>query len=422
MMKSEIAARLGRLMVLFLFIGSFAGCGLDSADSRGGFRIVLDETQELNHVFRLLSSPTSTSEFGCFAANVTGSGIEPKTNLGQTCTSTNDVGGRGWGVFSSPTSRGAAIELDILPGQRTIDVYGVYPSTAQCGGNATGVSAYWLGRATENITNNATVRVPISFTSGTSATVTCAGGGSSGVTLPTIKFLDSSWITMTSLSAYFKMDDSPVSHLTSVVDSSGTGLTASLTTNNGITDKSITAKVSNGFNLDGTDDYISVTDPGVGSALDVAAATSITLMAWIKPTSLPLVGEILCKGTNNYGMETGDGVGGNQQKLTFYYFDGAAWQNYRTTANVLASGIWHHVAFTYTFGTPGSAVFYVNGASVAGSWTSGAGTTAPQQNNLALTVGFCAASTPFPGVLDDVSIWKRALSGAEISTVYTRQL
>jgi len=249
---------------------------------------------------------------------------------------------------------------------------------------------------------------------------------------PLIRTLDASWISLSSLVLYLKFDESSVSHGTVITDSAS-GLTASLQTSDGVTEKIATGKVGNSISFDGTNDYVTVTDPGAGSAIDAANGTTISVAAWIRPTSLPVAGmQILTKGGTaasnnvNFSFQTGDGMGSSGTKLSFSYYDGSAWQIYSSSSAVLNTGSWYHVAFSVTLGSSGTAILYVNGASVPGSWVSGTGGTSPLQSNEALWVGGADApagasvDTPFAGQIDEVSVWKRALSGGEITSIYQR--
>jgi hypothetical protein len=257
-----------------------------------------------------------------------------------------------------------------------------------------------------------------------------AGAGGGGTTA--IKTLDASWISLSQLQLYFKLGEASAIQGTSMADSSGNGLAATLQTSDGAAVKTVAGKLDNALALDGVDDYVAVTDPGTASVLDFSGTDSLTITAWINPNSLNVTGlQILTKGgtaaTNNvnYSLQTSDGAGAGANKFSFSFFDGATWSVYASTSSPLVTGAWQHVAFTFTFGSSATAKLYYNGSLVAGSW-SGSPNNAPTQSNEALWIGGAnapagaAVDTPFIGKLDEVTVWKRALSAAEIADIYNR--
>lgn len=264
------------------------------------------------------------------------------------------------------------------------------------------------------------------------------GGGSSGAgagASGSIVGLDSSWISLSALQFYAKLDESGAIQGSVAIESAGAGLgNGVLQTSDGGTVKTATGLVGNAFNFDGVDDYVAWTDPGASSALDFTAGESITILAWVYPTSLPVAGGVIIdKGTtvnadaSNFGLQVGDGTGLNGDKMAFYFWDGASWATYRTNASLFTVNTWQHVAFTFTFGTVGSAQLYYNGATAVGAWAGGNGGATPVSNNNPLWLGATndsagtAFSSPYAGRLDEVSVWRRALSAAEINAIYLRQ-
>src|SRR3989338_3786186 len=79
-------------------------------------------------------------------------------------------------------------------------------------------------------------------------------------------------------------------------------------------------------------------------------------------------------------------------------------------------------AFTYTFGTASTAKLYADGVEVSGSWVAGTGNVAAATNTNGLYIGNILISheTAFNGSIDEVRIYKRALSSEEIRTQYLR--
>jgi hypothetical protein len=180
-----------------------------------------------------------------------------------------------------------------------------------------------------------------------------------------------------------------------------------------------TGQIDGAIGFDGTNDQIAITDPGTGSVLDFGTGASITLSAWIKPATLPTTSTFLIKGdTDGYNLNYGLQAGGAQLLFSYY---GSAYNNYVTSANVLATGNWYHTALTYTFGTAASAILYVNGAPQAGTWTSGTGNQAPVQSNLQLWFGDDIVHERFNGIIDEVRISTVARDACWIGTEYNNQ-
>lgn len=144
----------------------------------------------------------------------------------------------------------------------------------------------------------------------------------------------------------------------------------------------------------------------------LSSSTQITLEAWIKPRTLAATNNqdrVLSKG-NNYELtvSTGDtgcaaGTRGHVQwRATIGGLDA------RICGGQLSLGTWHHIAASYD---GSSFSLYVDGARVASMARSGA----MSINSTALTFGNKSAlDRPFDGELDEVRIWRRALSQSEL--------
>ena len=171
--------------------------------------------------------------------------------------------------------------------------------------------------------------------------------------------------------------------------------------NNGTWNNNIaatTGKFGNGTTYDGTDDYIQVAD---SNSLDV---TSVTIAAWINPTALG--GVILQKatgagGTDGYYLDT------NGSKIRFCATGGCA-----SSTTTLSTSSWQHVAVTFD-GT--TTKFFLNGALDGTSTTA----TSVAANALVLRMGVDSASgSDYNGKEDEVRVYNRALSPAEVAQLY----
>ena len=162
---------------------------------------------------------------------------------------------------------------------------------------------------------------------------------------------------------------------------------------------------------------------GLGGRIQVAPSESLnlrgalTIEAWIKPSSNPSdeTGMIVRNGLNYdelYGFEwhaAGD--------IRLSWYDGVFEYVFSPTSSVLPD-VWTHVAVTKT--DQQFIRLYVNGSEVA----SGQGTlptsATPAGFNIGSTQGpeGTADFQDFQGLIDEVSIYNRALSASEIAAIY----
>lgn len=156
--------------------------------------------------------------------------------------------------------------------------------------------------------------------------------------------------------------------------------------------------------FDGIDDYVEVADD---PALDFE--TALTVGAWIYPRSLPESGGLhtIVAKDENYEYH----VNSSGQVFWFWTDDGGS-NRTLTSSTTLNLGQWYHVAITYE---SGSQVIYVDGAPVATSTR----TEALELNNDPLRIGsdVNGGNRIFDGFIDEVNIYGRALSQAEVQTL-----
>jgi hypothetical protein len=143
-----------------------------------------------------------------------------------------------------------------------------------------------------------------------------------------------------------------------------------------------------------------VTIPDTAS-LDLT--TGMTLEAWVYPTSLNNVADVIYKDSVNYYLVGALGAG------TGPALGGAFAANPLAATNVLALNTWSHLAGTYD-GT--TMQLYVNGVLVSSAAQTGNLTTSLG----ALMIGGNAVSPGknFMGKIDEVRIYNRALGASEI--------
>ena len=184
---------------------------------------------------------------------------------------------------------------------------------------------------------------------------------------------------------------------TSVTDSSGKGSTGTLSGASWAAD----GKFGRALSFDGVNDIVTVPD---SSLLDLAPG--MTLEAWVKPTTAGGWRTVLLKerpGQLTYGLyATGD----NGRPLA--EVAAGTQRDARGTA-ALTVGVWTHLAATYDKST---LRLYVNGVQVSSTAVTGT----LLNSTGALKIGGNAIwGEYFSGLIDEVRVYERALSAAEIA-------
>lgn len=195
--------------------------------------------------------------------------------------------------------------------------------------------------------------------------------------------------------------------------------------------------------FDGKGGYIAVTDPGEASPLDFDLNQAITLEAWVNPNEMRSGQHyyIVGKGrtgrpgqqANNQNYALRLTAGGSVVKMNFLFHDSArkekgkqeadkSWHRWTTKDGFAADSGWHHVAVTYTFGKGDSVRGYIDGKELKGEWDMGGKTDlGPIVDNDELWIGSSmagAASATFRGGIDEVAIYRTALSAKQIAAHY----
>lgn len=192
---------------------------------------------------------------------------------------------------------------------------------------------------------------------------------------------------------------------TAAHDASGTG-------NNGTLENSPTwqtganCKAGSCLNFGG-DSYVSV------STLNNSSYKPITYEAWVKPNSTASGQSIVGRDTNgntttgmigiyNYDADT---LATNEYA---YYTGGSVFgSNYE-----VVTGQWAHIVFTWN--SDNTATWYINGVQ-----TRSASFTATSNANIEFRIGGRASSDAFyNGLVDEIRIYNRALSAAEVADIY----
>ncbi|MBI2439308.1 MAG: hypothetical protein HYV45_01755 [Candidatus Moranbacteria bacterium] len=170
-------------------------------------------------------------------------------------------------------------------------------------------------------------------------------------------------------------------------------------------------KVGQALSFDAIDDQVSISD---NASLDISG--DVTISVWLKPTA-SLVGyaahpiaKLTSTSDANYVLYYFGTTSGTDKQLTFYANRGGTW-NTISGSHVATLGEWVHIAVSYTTASGGQ--LYVNGVATGSLTGSGALAT----NSADLFFGD-SSSTVFPGLMDEVRIYNRALSASEIQSLY----
>ena len=178
------------------------------------------------------------------------------------------------------------------------------------------------------------------------------------------------------------------------------------------------------LSFDGVNDYVDTADI---NAID--GATALTVSAWVNETSLLGDVGIVVKWDyqtqGNFAFQTGSSAPG---KLTVFLAtslsDNGVGSRTDTTNSVLTAGVWQHVVMVFDGSQTGDSNrlrIYVNGIAV--STTQGAGAVPASlvsSGTATVKIGKFGGTLDrfFNGSIDEVRIYNRALSQAEITRLY----
>ena len=193
-----------------------------------------------------------------------------------------------------------------------------------------------------------------------------------------------------------------------------TAVDASSSARNGVITGAVrvAGKFGSALSFNGVSDWVTVTDGAAGTPLDLT--TGMTLEAWVKPSAIDGWEPVILKeaGSNlmSYGLYAHDGapLAGGFNAPAGYGRIGGADQAVRGTARISTTD-WTHLAVTYDGAVQR---LYINGV-LAGSHAQTGGMAV---GNQPLRIGGDAsfAGEFFAGLIDEVRVYNRALSAAEI--------
>src|SRR6266536_5688534 len=201
------------------------------------------------------------------------------------------------------------------------------------------------------------------------------------------------------LIAHWKFDEGAG---TVVVDFSTNGNNGTLTNGTAW----VTGWSSNALSFDGADDFVEVPySPSLGITGD------ITVAAWIKRGALGDYGGIMAKTDGNNMWDYDFYIDGDN---LHFWSDNQSPQNTFSTATI-SDTEWHHVAATRSGET---VTFYIDGGPVGTATVSGDSADNPVPVRIGTDGPGYSGDSMFNGLIDDVRIYNRALSLAEIRALY----
>lgn len=182
--------------------------------------------------------------------------------------------------------------------------------------------------------------------------------------------------------------------------------------NNG-TDASVTYNTSNGkygqgAGLVGT----GLINLGTGTNMNPSA---LTYAAWIKPSSFSnAYNSIINRTTAADGSKFAAFFIKSTGKLACYVFANASVSYDGTGSNTLSTGVWYHVALTYSSsdGLRG----YVNGVEDGNAAANGAIATITGSTHIGNDPYY--ANRNWDGAIDDAAIFSRVLTASEVNSLY----
>jgi len=181
-------------------------------------------------------------------------------------------------------------------------------------------------------------------------------------------------------------------------------------------------KVGQALNFDGNNDYINAGSPASLDDIENQGGGGLTISAWIYPETWGEsgVGAVITKGSHD------DAAGSwtfrlGQANTNIEFFKDYNGTNFgiRADANLISTQAWFHVAVTWDgTATSSNNHIYINNVNVPVWGTDGTGTKQSDINENVYVGSDKWTSNVFDGNIDEVRIYNRVLSAAEITRLY----
>lgn len=218
----------------------------------------------------------------------------------------------------------------------------------------------------------------------------------------------------TSLKGYWSFNGQDVSG-TSAFDRSGAGNTGTLTSGPVRT----IGRIGQAIDLDGVDDEVSV--PDVASLRPGSGDWSVAV--WAQPPNVDQTTGVVGKRQTGTPFEQWgiavcgtDNCSASGKKITFLMREDGANHRYFVTSSNVADGNWHHIVAVANSGA-NTVELYIDGVAAAGTQTTG-GSWPTINNTDPLKIGSSNGSGYFDGKIDEVRVYNRVLTAAEVAALY----
>jgi hypothetical protein len=176
------------------------------------------------------------------------------------------------------------------------------------------------------------------------------------------------------------------------------------------------AKIGMGFNFISPNDTISVP---ASTALDVGNGTGYTLAFWIAPVSVAVQEPLIewSQGAHLWISVNYAGVGGEGCIYANIIDTRGAYHIFASPTGIIHPNTLQHVSLTYDK-VSGVGKIYYNGSLVA---SNNLGNFTPKTDTALLIGQRIDGDFHYQGIMDEISLYNRALSDSEIQAVYERQ-
>lgn len=146
---------------------------------------------------------------------------------------------------------------------------------------------------------------------------------------------------------------------------------------------------------------------------EVSDADKLTISTWINNPLTSNDSIFGGRGTGNAGLNfvSSGGVGGDPLRLTI---SGGFDQN--SDASGMTANTWHHIAVTYD---QVNVIFYIDGKQLSSHAQTAVISESDETMHIASFNNLGTPGTFFNGILDDIRVYTRALSGAEVAEYHS---
>lgn len=147
---------------------------------------------------------------------------------------------------------------------------------------------------------------------------------------------------------------------------------------------------------------------------------AITVSAWVNPDSYPSYGELntIVSKNGNYEFH----LNSQGQVLWYWELKGSQYPMTLTTTQKIPKGTWSHITIRYDARNRKKATIFINGIEVQSYIDSNSSTKKLNTNNLPLQIGNdYNLSLTFNGLIDEVNVFKQALSDSQIKQLYEQR-